>query len=124
MELMERAVAAVKARLDKLTAEGSADAIADVMEMRSVKAVCVNASRCALAVDLERAIGEELGTAHHPFTVSVPFAAYVSIHALNIGTANVEYVDPLGQVYDHPINQFIWAFDKKTYPNLILGRSE
>lgn len=122
MELIERAARIVKGRLEKLTAEGSADAIALALEAQGVKGMRQFENSCAVAVYLRNALDEELGA--NWVQVRVPATHRVKLLAEGGDFTTVSYIgttdNPMRDMIEHPINQFIAGFDKGDYPALVL----
>lgn len=117
MELIERAARIVLGQLEKLTAEGSADAIALTLEAQGVTGVRKHENTCAVAVYLSNALDEELGT--EQVRVRVPGSHHVRLRALGGDNTSVGYVAPGSQEGESVINQFIAGFDNGEYPNLV-----
>lgn len=122
MELIERAARIVLGRLEKLTAEGSADAIALTLETQGVTGVRKHENACAVAVYLSNALDEELG-AEHAVRIRVPATHHVKLRTPCADFTSVSYIgttdNPMRDMIEHPINQFIAGFDNGEYPNLV-----
>lgn len=133
MDVIEQAALIVEERLGKYTAEGSADAIARMLEARDVKAVCGNAARCAIAQDLLNAITAELGENDLEVAVTGTDRVAIMEHSTTRAT-QVQYMTKLlyvGADWDdwmcearayyatNPINEFVQRFDNGEYSKLI-----
>jgi len=121
-EALQRAARIVTERLDKLATEGSADAIAEVMRAENIRALRGNKGKCALAVDLTRAVDAELGEGHG-IRIRVPGGTVVYLVRPSEETF-VRYNDiptsMTGAGMDLGlINEFIFKFDSNAYPYLV-----
>lgn len=111
LPVIEQAARIVHGELEKLAAEGSAEAIALALRAKKIKARRGDNRACAIALDLQMALNEELGE-EHGVTVSVNGGPSAHLTWGAHESTSVRGVD-------HTMRIFIHDFDGNKYPELV-----